>query len=165
MTAQQMADHAETMVVPKLTEILPMVAGVKTTPERRKILATKCLPQAALWTKKRKAKYAGVCLKTWYNAECDPKFKQLAADFITAHIGEDVPEIWSSYVLWAKLGDRHRQERILQQLGILDKPEKGGDTNIGVTITIEEKEKIDREITVNRTQWMKAHGYTLDTDS
>ncbi len=164
LTAQQIADRAEDMVVPELAAILPIVAGVDTTPARRKILAVKLLPQAAGWSKIRKAAYAGVGVRTWYNAEHDPAFRQLAVDFIKAHIGQDAPEIWTSYILWAKLGDRYRQERILEQLGILDKPEKG-DTNISLTLTIEQKIELQKKRESNQSRGLEALGYTLHTDN
>lgn len=161
LTAQQIADQAEAMKVPELAEILPVVAAVDTTPARRKILAVKLLPQAVTWSKKRKAAYARVGLRTWYNAEHDPGFKQLVVDFIKSHIGQDAPEIWTSYIFWAKAGDRYRQERILEQLGILDKPEKGGDTNIAITVTVEEREKLKREEEKGLARFIDRCGYDL----
>ncbi|KKL82089.1 hypothetical protein LCGC14_1988270 [marine sediment metagenome] len=164
LTAQQIANRAEAMVVPTLAEILPMVVSVKTTPERRKILATKCLPQAVLWNKRQKAAYAEVDEKTWYNAERSPKFLQLCVDFIKEQIGANAPELWSRYIELALDGDRQALERILQQTGVLDKPEKG-DTNITLTLTIEQKIELQKKRESNQSRGLEALGYTLHTDN
>ncbi len=164
LTAQQIADQAEDMVVPEISEILPIVAAVKTTPPRRRILATKCLPQAVGWSQLRKAKYAGVSPRTWYVAERDPKFRTLALEFVKSRFGDDVPEILAAYIKGAKDGDRVRQERILEQVGILDKPEKGG-TNITLTLTIEQKIEFQKKRESNQSRGLEALGYTLHTDN
>lgn len=137
MTAKQIAAKAESMELPELTDMLEMVAEVDTTPERRKILATKCLPQAAGWNQAQKVAYAGVCQKTWYNAERDPKFRQLCIDFVRDRLGVLGAELWATYVRLALDGDRQALERVLQQLGIIDKPEKNSiDVNLTGQISV-----------------------------
>lgn len=160
LTAKQIADLAISMELPNLSDMLPMVAGLDLTPERRRILATKCLPQAATWNQTQKAAYAGVTTRTWYNAEKNAQFKQIACDFIKARIGEDIPEIWAVYVAGAKLPDGYRQaERILQQVGILEK-DKSIVPNVTVNVAvIEEKRKTSTETMLNR------FGYTVNSDN
>lgn len=137
MTAREIAAKAESMKVPELSEIMPLVDGLDTTAERRRILATKCLPQTIGWTITRKAAYAEVTTKTWYNAEKSEKFRNLCIEFIQHRIGADLPELWATYIQLALGGDRQALERVFQQVGVLDKPDKGSiDVNLTGQISV-----------------------------
>jgi len=166
LTAKQTKDkddQIEAGSIPKLAEILSMVADVNTTPQRRAILATKCLPQAAGWSQLRKSEYAGVCTHTWYNAERDPKFRKLCLDFVRDRLGTYLPELWQRYVQLALDGDRQALERIFQQLGVIDKPEKN-DTNVTVVVSVEERQKLERARVANQRKGLESLGLFLPSD-
>lgn len=167
LTAQQIANRAEAMRRPELTQMLLLVADVDTTPQRRKILATKCLPDAPAMSQAQKVEYAGVGRKTWYRAERDPRFTQLCVDFTRERMGTNAPEFWSRYAALALDGDRQALEHVLEQLGILDKPQlvRAGDTNIALTVTVEQKIKLEQQRAANQRVGLESLGYTLHTDN
>ena len=168
LTAQQIAEQAEAMVCPELSQILLLTADLKLTLAYRKVLAVKCLDRAAKWSQEQKARLAGISRKTWYRAERDPEFNRIATDFTKSQVGKDVPEIWAKYNEGAKSGGRPAQaERILQQIGILDKPQpvKAGDTNISLAVTVEQKQELERKRITNQRAGLESLGYTLHTDN
>lgn len=142
------ADDPATLI-PLIADILPTTSKLELSLPRRKVLAVKTLREASRFNQKTKAELAGVSVRTWYNAEHDPQFLAIARDFTKSRFSAHVPEIWASYEAKAMAGDKGAMEYILQQSGILDKPEKG-DTNITVAVTIEQRKELEE--TRNKNQ-------------
>ncbi len=159
-----LSDIAECLDIPDITQMAQLTADVKLSPARRKILATKCLPQAAMWSRTKKAEYSGVTRKTWYLAERDPEFRKVSMEFVKERFGDDLPEILASYILLAKLGDRQAMERLLEQGGILDKP-KAGDINVNVVVSMEERKKLEQTRITNQSRGLRNIGYALISDN
>ena len=140
LTRDELVAIAEKLPAPNITDILPMVDHLDLPIAKRKILATKMLPQAMLWTEKRKAEYAQVSQRYWYTVCREPKFAQLCVEIVRSQIGTKVAEVWNAFLSNALFGDVQSQVIILREATALTKASKeSGDTTVNVAIVQQER--------------------------
>ena len=146
LSSAAIATWAESLEVPKITDILPMVAHYDLPLAKRKVLATKMLPQTALWSERKKAEYAQVSEKHWYTVIKEPEFRAICLEAVRSQIGVKLAEVWNSFLANALYGDTQSQIVILREAGILTKESKeGGDTIVNFAV-VEQKRKENRRL-------------------
>lgn len=156
---------AQAQEVPEMSALVMSLEDYKLTKAERKILAVKLLPQAPGLSDREMADLAKVSERHWYRVHAKEHFRLIAAEASKRYLGHKIPEITSAFVRDARFGNDTNQRAMMQQCGVLDKPEKAGDTNIALTVTIEEKKIINKEIDESRNRWAESLGYTLSTDN
>lgn len=165
LTSRRIAIQFESDEVPELARILPKTAHLtELTPAQQKILAVKSFDQVLDWPQWKKAEYAQVDPKTWYYAEHSPKFLKIADEFARKQIESKEVDLLAKYISLGLNGDRQVLERLLQQLGVLEKPEKN-DTNVTVSVSVEERETLEQGRVSNQSRALESLGYTLHTDN
>ena len=153
LTDEALADWAdEQKEIPNLSVLAPLAIGLLKTSKQRMCLLVRVFWLNPKITDKKRAELAGVTDRYYRMVQAEPGFKEAITEVSRRWLGSEVPKIANSYVTIARLGDRQAAERILEQCGVLDKPEKGGSSpiiNVSVAI-VEETRKKKLEEGLNR---------------
>ena len=152
---------ASSLEQPDSTAICQMVDKLNIPAGQCRIMVVKLLQCSVGMSDKDKAALAGVDPRYWRKCHSDPRFRLACAEASKRYIGHKLPEVTSAFVRDAQFGDGTNQRVMMQQCGVLDKPEKGGDTNVNVIVTIEEREKLKREEEKGLARFIDRCGYDL----
>jgi len=146
LSQAQIVQIAEQSVVPAITEMLHYVNHIDLPIGKRKILATRLLPQSHLWPEGKKAEYAKVSPKYWYTTIREPKFVAICNEIVRSQISVKLAEVWQAFLKNALNGDTTCQTTILREAGILTRDSKdSGDVTVNVAIVEQErKDKLKR---------------------
>ncbi len=153
-------EWAKAQELPDITELTMALRIDNLTGKQCKVLAVSMLPQCYSWSVQKKADIAGVSEKTWRLTLKNPKFQEWAQLLIRKVWGNVQLEMQGRYIAFARAGSEKATERILQQFESLDKPEKGGDTQVNVSISIIEQQRKDKI-----RQGLGAYNLVVDADS
>ncbi len=141
-----------------IADILPAVRKLNIPPSFRKVLIVKYLPGSDKWPTTRKAELAGISERQWYYVIHDKRFLDAAVQFVKEHLGQDIEEVWRTYLTQAKAGNYINAEKILTELGIFQR-QKQGDTNITVNVAVVEDTRAKNvEAGLNRFRFTTAGG-------
>lgn len=142
--------------VQEVAELGRMVADMDLTPLQKRALIVKVLPQAIFWSEGRKAEFAKVSSRQWYNLLRNPKFIEAGVLLAKRYIGSRIPAIASAFCRDAELGNCTNQIKALEAVGLflpVVDGEKAGEKitntyifNFGNSLSDEERAQVDRNI-------------------
>ena len=144
--AQEIAEFFASQTIPEIATVLPLVAEYNLSPKKRKILAVKAIPQCILLTEKRKAEVAGVSERYWHMCMSDPEFRKICIEVSSHLLGHHSLEVTNAFIRDAKLGSETNQRLLMQQYGVLDKPQVA--TGATQTVIIQNNEVKERKAQV-----------------
>lgn len=152
-------------VVPKCADIVLPIDFPELTGKQVNVLKINMLPQASTKSVLDKCAMAGVSPRYWYNTVRNPKFQAASIRLARALFGHKVWDIWHAYIRKAIhgsadfMGEKASQERILEQIGVLDKAEtpKSGDTVVNITLVEQKRQE-------NIAAGLHRFGYAIDTE-
>lgn len=146
--SHEIADQAARQDVkkehPELPDVLPFfrVKGLSST--QCKVLAVCFLTARQAITVKCQAEMAGVNPKTWWYTVRLPKFLDALAVKSRELIGTKVPALVDVHIEDALIDDRAARRDLLQQYGILDRPQPANALTQIVNVTVLEKERHEK---------------------
>ena len=123
-TAKQIARWAESKEIPSQEVLLLMTQHLPIPEGKRKVIAVNMLPMSADMTDKAKAEMAGVTPRYYYMLTHDPEFNALMTRETRQMFAIKTPQCANKYLNVALNGDRQALERVLEQQGVLDPPQK-----------------------------------------
>jgi len=133
-------------------KLLKMTAHIPLTEKQRKVLAIKLLPECVNMTEVQKAETAGVSERYYYDLLNNPEFNAILAKEARKLISRQVPECTNTYLKVAKNGDRQALERVLEQTGVLDPPQRNVNVrgsivkaDLGELLALIKEQQIDSE--------------------
>lgn len=131
--------------VPEFADIEPFFRVKGLTSKQCKVLAVCYLPNASDLTIPQKAAIAGVSVRSWYNITRLPKFLEAMASKGREIIGTKVPSLLRTHISNAISDDGDSLDRrlMLQQVGVLDKPQVA--TGATQTVIIQNGEVVERK--------------------
>jgi hypothetical protein len=138
--------------LPPLSDIATITDDIKTSPERRRLLAVLTLPQTTLMSITDICLHAQVNPITYYRAIKDPEFNLIQVKLARQQFASNTLKYRHTYSRLALAGDRQALERINEQIGVLDPPQRnvniqGAIVNTTMTelLALIKEQKVDNE--------------------
>jgi len=150
--ASDIVDWANGKELPDKALILSITADVPLTESARKQLAVMTLPQTANLPVPRQCEVAGIARSTYYETLKNPEFHKQLAIFSRRIFDQETPRYAVKYSEIAKNGDRQALERVLEQTGVLDPPQRNVNVrgsivkaDLGELLALIKEQQIDSE--------------------
>ena len=141
--------------IPEISQLVESLGDVKLPAGAMRMLAVKMIPQAIFMSIKEKAALADVSATYWYAEKKTKRFKEACMEQTKLIVGDQLPEVWNSFVTMAIMGETANQLKILEQCGILDRDKH--ETVVNVAIVNEMRQK-------NLRTGLEAFGYKVDEE-
>jgi len=125
--------------LPKITEILPLVAEAKLGNKAKRVLALKLIPGSAFLSIKTKCEILGINPRYWHYLHGQQKFRDVCEHY-AKKVAPSVymNEIIGTHIVKAKLGDVKSAAFVAQYAEQL---KTGSEPTVNFNITIEQMEK------------------------
>jgi len=123
----------------------------------RRVMAIMALPQYREYSVTKKCIWSGVSRPQWYRIIAKPAFREASIKYAKELLGNVGFDALNKYVQVGLAGNPYILERILQQLTVLDKPEKASNnTSVSVNIV-----QVEQKRTENVEKGLNRFGFTV----
>jgi len=150
--AEKIASWAQDKEIPDMALILSMSADIPLPEAHRKLLSVMTLPQTADLSVTEQCQIAQVPRQYYYQIVKNPEFQKQLSIFSRQIFNQEVPKYTVKYSEIAKNGDRQALERVLEQTGVLDPPQRNVNVrgsivkaDLGELLALIKEQQIDSE--------------------